>query len=278
MPADQCPLKDPNLKPGERNPVREFVVKEKTAELQRLDQQIAELNDQLAPLKADCRALRQTYEQRRQEFESKRNQIGLELWRLKALIDEAEGFGDSLRKFQRVTKELASVERRIEDSREAHHAAQAQVERNQQTLNSHFNRVLSTLVGAQPQGRINIDMRGIHLAVDSQDATPGEALATSATVHSLDLACLSASISGLGYMPRLLIHDSPREGDLELHIYRRLFDFIMLLESPFATREPSFQYIVTTTTPPSREIDRPPYLCLRLHARDNDGLLLGRRF
>jgi hypothetical protein len=95
---------------------------------------------------------------------------------------------------------------------------------------------------------------------------------------SLYLACLSVGVCGLGTHPRILIHDSPREGDLELHIYHRLFEFILELERAFGKREPSFQYIVTTTTPPPKDLAIAPYTIAILSSKKTSGLLLKTGF
>jgi len=121
-------------------------------------------------------------------------------------------------------------------------------------------------------------MKGLHLRLENRQAQQGEGLATAELVLSLDLACLSASICGLGTHPRFLIHDSPREGDLELHIYHRLFEFILELERSFGKREPSFQYIVTTTTPPPKSLAIPPYTIATLSSKKPNWLLLRRDF
>jgi hypothetical protein len=193
------------------------------------------------------------------------------------MIKEADAYLASLTTLQSAVGNLASIERQLEDSRQSQRVARDQIAQNLRLFNAHFNSVLQTLLGSMT-GRIDISMRGIRLALNEQDSMPGEALATSGTVHSLDLACLRASIGGLGFMPRLLIHDSPREGDLESHIYARLFSFAVGLEASFNGREPSFQYIVATTTPPPDSLPTEPYIRLRLDAREVDGLLLKRRF
>lgn len=102
-------------------------------------------------------------------------------------------------------------------------------------------------------------------------------LSTSATVLGFDFACPIGYITGLGQLPGLFLHDSPREADMEDAMYHRMFDLAAHLEAVFAGAEPSFQYIVATTTPPPDELDREPYVRLRLDARQEDGLLLRRR-
>jgi len=96
-------------------------------------------------------------------------------------------------------------------------------------------------------------------------------------VLGFDFACLIGYITGLGHLPGLLLHDSPREADMEDALYHRMFALAARLGTVFAGAEPSFQYIVATTTPPPDELDRDPYVRLRLDARQEDGLLLCRR-
>jgi len=72
-----------------------------------------------------------------------------------------------------------------------------------------------------------------------------------------DLAAIVASIEGEGAFPRFLVHDGPREADMALDVYERLFLFTHELEKCFGEKEPGFQYIIaTTTTPPDKFVAR----------------------
>ena len=276
LPIGECPLKGCKS-PGQRDPFRDMQVQQKTAELQRLDQLLAELNSQLDELRLQRDGVQQEFDLKDRSVRVTREQLETKLWSNNALIDEVDQFRKTQRTQQKAIENLTKVERQVEDSREAHHAAHEQMARKQHVLNSHFNRVLKTLMASEMQGRIEINMRGLHLELYGRESTPGEALATE-TALGLDLACLSASICGLGSLPRFIIHDSPREADLESHIYARLFEFIVELEQSFGDQQPSFQYIITTTTPPPTELSQSPFLLLTLDARTEDGLLLRRRF
>jgi len=106
----------------------------------------------------------------------------------------------------------------------------------------------------------------------------GQRLSTSAMVLGFDFAYLIGYMTGLGHLPGLFLHDSPREADMEDTLYHRLFDLAAHLEALFGDADPSFQYIVATTTPPPDQLNREPYVRLRLDAREDDKLLLGTRF
>jgi hypothetical protein len=56
------------------------------------------------------------------------------------------------------------------------------------------------------------------------------------------------AVEGHSHAPAFLVHDSPREGDLDPWTYSRLFEALYELEPNEATAP--FQYIVTTTTDP----------------------------
>jgi hypothetical protein len=96
--------------------------------------------------------------------------------------------------------------------------------------------------------------RGIDLKADRNGDLFGAALET-IKVLSFDIASMAASIEGAGLHPRFLIHDGPREADMARVIYERFFLYARKLEEAFPDgTEPSFQYIITTTTPPPEDM------------------------
>ena len=90
-------------------------------------------------------------------------------------------------------------------------------------------------------------------------------------VIAFDVAVMRMSIEGLTHLPALLIHDSPREADLGLGVYHRLFQFVRDLEDSGDRR--SFQYIVTTTTSPPSGLRMDPWLVETLGGAAEDRLL-----
>lgn len=278
LPVGRCPLKGPGPEVPERNPIRELIVSQKTAELQSLDQTLAELRQQLKTAHQRAKRAERRFQRLEVQVKQRRRSLAAKLSTVDAALAEAKAYGTAVATLTTAQEKLGTMDRRIEQSRETQRAARDQIAQKRRVLDGHFHHVLHWLLGADYSGRFDISMKGINLILDEHESVPGEAMATSGTVHALDLACLRASVGGLGTMPRFLIHDSPREGDLEAHLYARLFSWAVGLEAACRGGEPPFQYIVATTTPPPREMMKLPYLRLTLDARDPRGLLLRRRF
>ena len=80
------------------------------------------------------------------------------------------------------------------------------------------------------------------------------------------------SVTGRGWHPRLLIHDSPKVTDMAPALYEPFFALAVHAEQD-AAGTPNFQYILTTTEPPPSELRESQYVVLRLYASSPDGLL-----
>jgi hypothetical protein len=101
----------------------------------------------------------------------------------------------------------------------------------------------------------------------------GEAINT-LMILLADLTAMIARVDGVGHMPALLIHDSPREADLGQHIYWNLLRLVADLASRLSKDgNAAFQYIVTTTTSPPRDMRDGSYVVLPLDASDPGELL-----
>jgi hypothetical protein len=93
-------------------------------------------------------------------------------------------------------------------------------------------------------------------------------------VLAFDVAALCMSIEGRTQVPAFLVHDSPREADLGLSMYHRLFELIRRLEK--VGGRPLFQYVITTTTRPPEELCDEPWLALTLEGTPAEKRLLAR--
>lgn len=139
-------------------------------------------------------------------------------------------------------------------------------------MSEKFDPIIRRLVGHDAKGRIILTGNGLDLSVDMGGDRRTAAI-DSLKVLAFDLAAMCLSIEGATRIPSLLLHDSPREADLGLSIYGRLFDIVEELERVGGT--PLFQYIITTTTAPPAEFREPPHLQLKLHGDPPTQRLLG---
>lgn len=107
---------------------------------------------------------------------------------------------------------------------------------------------------------------------------------TSAALETLkiicfDLAALVSGIEGRGWHPLFLIHDGPREADMDASFYHNIFYLIRSLEEAYGQRASAFQYIITTTEDPPDELQCAPWMLDPiLDASVPNGKLLGEDF
>lgn len=139
-------------------------------------------------------------------------------------------------------------------------------------MSDKFDPIVRRLVGHDAKGRIALSGVGIELSVDMGGDRTTAAI-DSLKVLAFDLAALCLSIEGATRVPAFLLHDSPREADLGLSIYHQLFQLARELEEQ--TDRPLFQYIVTTTTRPSDDLTREPWLVLTVRGSPGHERLLG---
>lgn len=138
-------------------------------------------------------------------------------------------------------------------------------------LSARFNAVIRALVAPESNGRVVLGADRLKLNVELGGSRSTAAI-ESLKVIAFDLAALCMSAEGKTHVPAFLVHDSPREADLGLSVYQRLFELMAELEKA----EPApFQYIVTTTTSPPKQFCAAPWLVQTLYGSPAGGRLLG---
>ncbi len=147
----------------------------------------------------------------------------------------------------------------------------------QRQIENCYTHVLTHVFDDDAEGIIEID-EGLKPKTAASLHAHGTALSAMARVISFELSCLLASMCGLGSHPRLLLHDGPREGEMETELFRILFQTINWLESISPDADAAFQYIITTADTPEEFSENHPSVAETLHGRTDDGLLLKKRF
>lgn len=124
------------------------------------------------------------------------------------------------------------------------------------TLEERYQGIMAAWLPDGVEGTVKLDGNG--LKVDAQFAGRGEVSMValdSLKIVAFDLAALHMAVEEKADLPAFLVHDSPREADLDGQLYERLFGLLHQWEDSVET--PCFQYIVTTTTaPPIEQTDR----------------------
>ncbi|ASY43973.1 hypothetical protein CJD35_05535 [Sphingobium xenophagum] len=130
------------------------------------------------------------------------------------------------------------------------------------TLEERYQGVMAAWLPEGITSAIKLDGHG--LKVDAEFAGRGEvstAALDSLKIVAFDLAALHMAIEEQADLPAFLIHDSPREADLDGQLYAGLFNLVHQWEE---TGTPCFQYIVTTTTAPPPELQDERYVRLQM--------------
>lgn len=103
----------------------------------------------------------------------------------------------------------------------------------------------------------------------------GEAVESLALVLA-DVTAMLWAVEGNGHHPCFLLHDSPREADLDRHIYNRFLSRIYELSNYLGGCQSPFQYIMTTTTIPPKALQKDDIIRLKLKAHPECRLLFKR--
>lgn len=172
---------------------------------------------------------------------------------------------------QRVTTQIGTLESDLV-------TAALQHNQNLETLSTIFSRaVQSVLPSTSYDGQVSLDNRELAFRITHGSAMTGEAVET-LSVLLADFSCLVyGSVSDSVHLPGFLLHDSPREADLGLRLYKNFIRLAAASAGHFGDRSQCpFQYVLTTTTPPPKELQGEEFVKLKLNASSVDELLLRR--
>ena len=149
---------------------------------------------------------------------------------------------------------------------------------NRKLLELIFSGAVRTVLSSGTyDGQVSLDNRELGFSVTHGTAMSGEAVETLSVLLSDIASLIYNTVSQSAHLPGFLLHDSPREADLGIRIYRSFIRFTASLQEHFETLDNCpFQYILTTTTPPPQELQNEKYVKLQLNAAETSGLLLKR--
>ena len=189
------------------------------------------------------------------------------------LVDDVERLSELISTQETARKSAREIVSRLEVERAVLGAFRDKQARVFGRLSEKFDPIVRRLVGSDAKGRVTLSGNGLEPNVNMGGDRTTAAI-DSLKVLAFDLAVLCLSIEGVTRVPAFLIHDSPREADLGLSIYHRLFRLVTEIEG--SDGPPQFQYIVTTTTRPPEDLAVEPWLRLTLRGSPGTERLLRR--
>lgn len=253
---------------------------ERAEERQRLEQQIQEIRKEVDKLTQE----RQSFQVKRDALlvgidekrgdlrDLKQSYYGVETWTMKR--DQLGGY-----------KELDDCRMKLEDTISQIKILDQQLtkfitehDESRKMLASIFSGAVRAILSSGAyDGRVSLDNREVSFTITHGPAMSGEAVETLSVLLTDIASLVYTTVSSNAHLPGFLLHDSPREADLGIRIYRSFIRFIASLQAHFG--EPDncpFQYILTTTTAPPSELQNERFVKLKLNAIEPSGLLLLR--
>lgn len=173
-----------------------------------------------------------------------------------------------------LTTETAELRKNIETQKQELETFQQSYGQRLQNIDTIYNGLIKKALSDTYSGKLQMPKGELQFRIEEATGLSGEAVETLALVLT-DVAAMVCSCKGIGCHPRFLLHDSPREADLDRHIYNRYLQAMWTLTNEFGgINEAPFQYIVTTTSRPPETLS--PAICLQLEAHPENKMLFGR--
>jgi hypothetical protein len=181
------------------------------------------------------------------------------IYRARRILDDVR----SLRESEPTAKAASAATTALEVVRAQLEAGRSRARAAIGTLEERYQGIMADWLPEGVEGTIKLDGNG--LKVDAQFAGRGEvstAALDSLKIVAFDLAALHLAVEEKADLPAFLVHDSPREADLDGQLYERLFTLLHQWEE--GAEMPCFQYIITTTTAPPKELRSDLHVKLRM--------------
>ena len=143
-------------------------------------------------------------------------------YRSRRLVDDVDRLDALLVEQEQIQYRLTELELEVQEKRDQTASFRDSHAGTFKRLSRLFDAIVRGLIGPNAIGNVSLDGQGLRLSVELGGERSTAAI-DSLKVLAFDLAALCMSIEGHAHQPALLIHDSPREADLGLSIFHRLF-------------------------------------------------------
>jgi len=169
---------------------------------------------------------------------------------------------------------ILELEGTIEQLRNELRSLQESYNKQLKAISEIYDGLIKNVLSKSYSGVLRMPKGELQFHIDEAAGLTGEAVETLALILA-DVATMICSCQGIGHHPRFLLHDSPREADLDWHIYNRYLSSMWILTNKYGGQDKApFQYIITTTSKPPKDLNRA--ICLRLEAQPDTKMLFRR--
>jgi hypothetical protein len=151
-------------------------------------------------------------------------------------------------------------------------SAQSVYKRNLEILTSTYNWVTKNVLSETYSGLVTMPDGDPRFDISEKTGLSGEAVETLAIILA-DFAALLCSAQDLGFHPRFLVHDSPREADLDRQVYNHFLRVVGEISETLGGANAPFQYILTTTSKPPEVLFKTNTIKAELRADPEDRML-----
>lgn len=244
------------------------------AELNRLKTEKEKLNLRRQETIRKIEAIRKENRSKRdQHHELQRIVKNLTTW-----LDVRDKAGTS-KELDRIREKLLETEQEIAKTEKELASLLSRHSQNRKQLTTIFSAaVRSVLLAGTYDGEVRFANRELEFRITHGTAMTGEAVETLAVLLA-DVSCqIYNSTEKTAKLPGFLLHDSPREADLGKRLYHGFIRFVAKVQELYGMENCPFQYILTTTTAPPKELQSDEYIPLRLNAAKSDELLFRCNF
>ena len=275
-----CPGFDKNVlenHPNDPDIRRQLEIQKFRDQLEFIDRQLVILKNEKQPIDADLEIVTKEMAEKSSQFVLQNDGITKCIAHWELIKQQGENYREHSKRMTHLAFSLKDRDRKTDESLKKITEARKESSQKITLLSTCYNAVIQQIVSADTEAAIRVDMTGVHPDIGKKSSS-GATLKTCAQVLAFDFGCLAASLCGLGFMPRLWMHDSPRSADTEDQLYHSVMMVSHWLESFYEGRSIPFQQIWTTTSAPPKKLDNDTYVRDRLSARTQDGKLLKRNF
>jgi len=236
------------------------------------DQVVALLNELREKLKADL-AKKRRKEIQLSEYRDQLQRLSDHLEQRQQALDIIEGRTPNTKLYQENACTIV-LHKKITQKQDELRKLQESYGKYLKSINIIYDSLIKNVLSDTYSGALRMPKGELQFHIMEVTGLSGEAVETLALVLA-DVAVMICSCQGIGHHPRFLLHDSPREADLSRHIYSRYLRAMWDLTNHYGGQDKApFQYIVTTTSKPPKELEAS--ICLRLEAHPETKMLFGR--